>query len=454
MIRTSLYSASRMVAQGIRSKPVFAVSGPVWRQCYSTKKDDKPQSILTDDLLAKAGFEEPEPTEEKQAGEEKGERRRKRRNQTSKDRQRERYANWFYILSLVGGGLGAAYMARNWDNEEEQKRLDGADIPNGYQPGPMYHRFNKRFGSFFSFFLEPAFENLLPPPPPEAYRRPLTLVVTLDDFLIHSEWDRKNGWKTGKRPGLDYFLGYLSQYYEVVIFSSNLQMYSEKIVGKLDPLHAYVSYALFREGCRYKDGKLIKDLSLLNRDLNKVVMIDVEEDSAALQPENSIILKPWDGKNDDTLVKLIPFLEYIATQNIKDVRPILNSFQDKSNIIEEYGERERKLREQWYKENKSVIENSNRLNNLLSTLMGVSSSDSNGSKGPKMPLDVIRERGQMQYEHFQKYLKENASKFLEEEQKLKDEFGKLTLNKMLTQGAPTAEDIAKAQAERMKEQTN
>lgn len=437
------------------SRPLPSMYGPALRVRYSTKKDDKPQSILTDDLLAKAGFEEPEsskPEEEEKGGEEKGERRRKRRNQTSKDRQRERYANWFYILSFIGGGLGAGYMARNWDSEEEQKRLEGDNIPNGFAPGDMYGRFSKRFGSFFSFFLEPAFENLLPPPPPEAYRRPLTLVVTLDDFLIHSEWDRKNGWKTGKRPGLDYFLGYLSQYYEIVIFSSNSQMYSEKIVSKLDPLHAYVSYALFREGCRYKDGKLIKDLSLLNRDLSKVVMIDVEEDSAALQPENSIILKPWDGKQDDTLVKLIPFLEYMATQNIKDVRPILNSFQDKSNIIEEYGAREKKLREKWYEENKHLIENSNRLNSILSTLMGVSNTSS-GSRGPKMPLDIIRERGQMQYEHFQKYLKENASKFLEEEQKLKDEFGKMTLNKILTQGPPTAEDIAKAQAERLKEQS-
>lgn len=75
----------------------------------------------------------------------------------------------------------------------------------------------------------------------------------------------------------------------------------------MDPYHAYISYALFREACRYKDGKLIKDLSLLNRDLGKTVMIDVDEDSASLQPENSIIVKKWEGQPDDYLVRLIPF---------------------------------------------------------------------------------------------------------------------------------------------------
>jgi len=65
------------------------------------------------------------------------------------------------------------------------------------------------------YFNEPAYEKLLPPPAPEPYRRPYTLLLDLDDLLIHSEWTREHGWRTAKRPGLDYFIGYLSQYYEV-----------------------------------------------------------------------------------------------------------------------------------------------------------------------------------------------------------------------------------------------
>ncbi|KAG7662378.1 TIM50 [[Candida] subhashii] len=417
------------------------------------KKDEGPQSILTEDMLARAGFEDIEANKEskttesaetEESGDEKTKRKR-RRAQTSKDIQRERYANMFYLLSLVGGIAGVGYMSRDWDSDKEQEEMDGKDIDNGYTPQLMYGRLNKRLGSLFTFFSEPAFENLLPPPAPEAYRRPLTLVLTLDDLLIHSNWDTQHGWRTAKRPGLDYFLGYLSQYYEIVIFSSNSQMYSEKTVGKLDPYHAYVSYALFREACRYKDGKLIKDLSLLNRDLAKTVIVDVEEDTVSLQPENAIVVNKWDGKADDYLISLIPFLEYLATQQFADVRPILNTYKDKSKIVEEFAEREKKLREQWNKDHKQAGQPN--AANFIAKLLGVPQV---GSKQSKMPLDLIREHGQLQYEHFQNYLRENAHKFLEEEQKLKDEFGKVTLNKLITEGAPSAEDIAKAQAERAK----
>ena len=31
---------------------------------------------------------------------------------------------------------------------------------------------------------------------------------------------RQHGWRTAKRPGVDYFLAYLSQFYEIVIFTT------------------------------------------------------------------------------------------------------------------------------------------------------------------------------------------------------------------------------------------
>lgn len=416
---------------------------------YSDKKDIKTtKSILTEDLLAKAGFEDPETakregTEEEPSSEgSENPRRRKRRAQTSKDKQRERNANYFYLASLIASIAGVGYLSRNWDEGEETKNIE-----NGYSPSLMYERFTERLSSLFSFFSDPVFENLLPPPAPEGYRRPLTLVLTLDDFLIHSEWDTKNGWRTAKRPGLDYFIAYLAGYYEIVIFGTNSQMYSEKAVSKLDPYHAYISYALFKEGCRYQDGKLIKDLSLLNRDLSKTIIIDVDADSYSLQPENAIPVPKWDGSSDDYLVRMIPFLEYIATQQIKDVRPILASFNNKDNIIPEFEERERKLREKWRKDNSHLFENRPNAGNAIAKLLGLPQA---ANKEPKMPLDIIREHGQLQYEHFQKYIKENAPKIIEEEQKLKDEFGKITLNKLMTEGQPTPEDIAKAQAEMAK----
>ncbi|KAK6465510.1 mitochondrial inner membrane protein required for protein import [Scheffersomyces coipomensis] len=466
-LRSRLITSTSLLALNnsrslMRSIPVRSYSSKE----TDKKKNDQPQSILTEDILAKAGFEDIDPknhqakegeqenpTEEESNDGSQGEkttRRSRRRAQTSKDIKRERAANLFYLFSFAGAIVGVGYLSRDWDNEKEQKSLEAENIDNGYTPQLMYERLTKRLSSLFTFFSEPAFEQLLPPPAPEAYRRPLTLVLTLDDLLVHSSWDTKHGWRTAKRPGLDYFLGYLSQYYEIVIFGSNYQVYSDKTVNKLDPYHAFISFALFKEACRYKDGKNIKDLSLLNRDLGKTIMIEVDETCASLQPENSIVLKPWEGKSDDDLIKLIPFLEYLATQPVKDVRPILSSFKDKSNIIEEFTERERLLRERWAKDNQHLLNQTGKPNagNFLAQLFGVPSFN----KEPKMPLDIIREHGQFQYQQMLKHLNENIQKFLEDDKKFTEQFGKTSINKLLTEERPSPEKIAEMQAEFKKKQ--
>lgn len=81
------------------------------------------------------------------------------------------------------------------------------------------------------------------------------------------------------------------------------------LLDKLDP-YQYAMYRLYREATRYVDGKYVKDLSHLNRDLSKVIIMDSNPDSFSLQPENGIALKPWKGEvKDQGLLEYIPFLE-------------------------------------------------------------------------------------------------------------------------------------------------
>jgi len=49
-----------------------------------------------------------------------------------------------------------------------------------------------------------------------------TLVLDLDDTLVHSDWTRGRGWRTFKRPGAEDFIRQLAQYYELVVFTSQL----------------------------------------------------------------------------------------------------------------------------------------------------------------------------------------------------------------------------------------
>jgi import inner membrane translocase subunit TIM50 len=265
----------------------------------------------------------------------------------------------------------------------------------------------------------------------------LTLVLSLDDLLIHSEWSQKTGWKTAKRPGVDYFLGYLSQYYEIVLFSSNYMMYSEKIIEKLDPLRAYISYQLFKEHCLYKDGAHIKDLSKLNRDLSKTVILDVEEDSIKLQPENAIKLDKWLGTADDELIKLIPFFEYLATQQVKDVRPVLASYKDKTKIPEEFNQRVAKLREEF--EGKQSKRGGA---NFLTGLLGMP------SLKQKFPLDAIHDEGVKNYQHFQKLIKEEEAKLKQQHEMPKETF---KLKDLVEGNLPSQEELMKRQLEKQAE---
>ncbi|CAG8459379.1 4704_t:CDS:10 [Dentiscutata heterogama] len=202
-------------------------------------------------------------------------------------------------------------------------------------------RLQARTNDITHFFTEPSSDKLLPDRDTIPSLPPLTLVINLDQTLIYSTWDRKHGWRTAKRPGVDYFLYAASNLFEVVIFTSQPSYVAEQILAKLDPL-GMVPFRLFRESTRYVEGK---DISKLNRDLSKVIVMDSNPDAYSLQPENVITVPPWTGDPNDTyLVDIIPFLEGISLllSEVQDIRPVVKEFQGK-NVTKFYPEWE----EQW-----------------------------------------------------------------------------------------------------------
>lgn len=449
--------------QSLRSKRFIFSKNNILFQKKQGKSTKQPQSILTDDLLTRAGIDIDDPSLSTKNGsqsiineinredkddaqqqqqdntDENQAKKFKRSRKTTTELKRERYANWFYIFSFSAIGGYALYMTRDWEDNEPQELKD--KVANGYTASLMYGRFKARFSSIFTYFQEPPFPDLLPPPPPPPYQRPLTLVLSLEDLLVHSEWTQKNGWRTAKRPGVDYFLGYLSQYYEIVLFSSNYMMYSEKIAEKLDPLHAFISYNLYKEHCVYKNHTHIKDLSKLNRDVNKVIIIDTNPDSYKLQPENAIPMKPWKGEYDDKLIQLIPFLEYLATQQVSDVKPILNSFKDKYNIPLEFHERVNKLRTKFLEEQEKRTKG-----NWALRLLGVANTVSSTSK---FPLDLIREEGEKNYIRFMKLIEEEKEKMRIQQEKMSGQT--FTLKDYVEGNIPTPEQQMEQQAKLQKE---
>lgn len=357
----------------------------------------------------------------------------------------ERNRKWWtrFMLAVAGSGsaLSIAYMGRNWEDSIEADRHP--DIPNGWTPLLWWQRTKARWGESVSYYQDPAFEKLLPDPDP-SFERPYTLCLSLDDMLIHSEWTREHGWRVAKRPGMDYFIRYLSQYYELVLFTTQPFGMAEPVVRKLDPFR-FIMWPLYREATKYEDGEIVKDLSYLNRDLSKVIILDTNASHVRKQPENAIVLNPWKGEaGDKELVALIPFLEYIHTMQYSDVRKILKSFEGK-HIPTEFARREAIARKEF---NKKLAEKKGHGKpsgmGALGGLLGLKPSKMSmtvpidGEQDPseayaqgKMIQDLARERGQRNYQALEKEIRENGEKWLKEEQQAMEKAQQEMMNSMM-----------------------
>lgn len=175
---------------------------------------------------------------------------------SSNERKKNALIKYTY-LAVAGAFVGwTLYLGRNWESEEEEKRHP--DAPSGWGLGLFYNRARARMGSTLSYYNEPAFPKLLPAEEADPnLRLPLTLVLSLEDLLVHQEWTRERGWRIAKRPGVDYFIRYLSQYYELVLFTSQPSFIGDSVLKKLDP-YRIIRWPLFREATLYEKGEYVK----------------------------------------------------------------------------------------------------------------------------------------------------------------------------------------------------
>uniref|UniRef100_A0A5S6QUF8 Mitochondrial import inner membrane translocase subunit TIM50 n=1 Tax=Trichuris muris TaxID=70415 RepID=A0A5S6QUF8_TRIMR len=200
---------------------------------------------------------------------------------------------------------------------------------------------------FEQYIKEPSREKLLPEQLKEPfYQPPITLVVELSGVLVHPEWTYQTGWRFKKRPGVEHFIQQVGYpHFELVIFTHESGLTAHPIVESLDP-SGLAMYRLYRDATKYLKGEHVKDLSCLNRDLSKVILIDWNPKACQLQPENTLLVPKWDGSDHDAdLVDLAAMLTAIAAGDVADVRPILEYYSAMDNPVEEFRKRRRLLME-------------------------------------------------------------------------------------------------------------
>ena len=135
-----------------------------------------------------------------------------------------------------------------------------------------------------------------------------TLVLDLDETLIHYEESDNGDDHVLYRPFAQKFVEEIAKYYEIVIFTAAQQDYADYILDRLDTTKA-ISHRLYRRHTIENDGVYQKDLSKIGRDLSKTLIVDNSAENFQLQPDNGIYIKSWyDDPNDRALLQLAPLL--------------------------------------------------------------------------------------------------------------------------------------------------
>ena len=186
--------------------------------------------------------------------------------------------------------------------------------------------------------------------PPKISKKHKTLVIDLDETLVHSYFDiyplkKKPDMSfqiineeklvhiyTLVRPGAIDFLNKMSELFEIVIFTASVSKYALPIINFIDKENK-CEFKLFREHCSIFNNGFTKDLKRLSRDLNNLIILDNNPNCFFLNKENGFPIKTWiDDIHDKELFKIIPYLKFLANEKIKDVRPILTKIKRGNDI--------------------------------------------------------------------------------------------------------------------------
>ena len=187
--------------------------------------------------------------------------------------------------------------------------------------------------------------NLLLPQKSSEFSDKKTLILDLDETLVHSSFVpfEKNDIILNVdfesvmyniyvlvRPRAEEFIKKVSKFYEIVIFTASIAKYALPLLDILDN-EKNIKYRLTREHCTFLNGIYIKELKKLNRNLKDLIILDNSPLAYAFDSDNGLPIKAWyDDKGDKELDKVFPILEFLS--KTKDVRKFINKFVNNNEI--------------------------------------------------------------------------------------------------------------------------
>lgn len=172
---------------------------------------------------------------------------------------------------------------------------------------------------------------ILPSLYPRSSNHHYTLVLDLDETLLHTRWIKgsQERYIVHERPFVREFLRSVKELhcFEIVIFTAGVQDYADTVIDILDEETNAIHHRLYRQHTTTWGWFRLKDLSLLNRDLSTTLLVDNSPEVFANHPTNGVPISAWEGSEsskkvgdiitpdvteDFAMINLFIWLEYLS----------------------------------------------------------------------------------------------------------------------------------------------
>lgn len=105
---------------------------------------------------------------------------------------------------------------------------------------------------------------------------------------------------------MDKFLEESSKYYNIIIYTDKAQEYSDAVIDMIDK-NKVIYKRFYKQHCMIMGGAFIKEITIVNKDLSRSVLIDNCSTGISLNKDNSFLIKSFKGDDDDDLL-----IEYLV----------------------------------------------------------------------------------------------------------------------------------------------
>lgn len=200
---------------------------------------------------------------------------------------------------------------------------------------------------------------------PELKENKKTLLLDLDETLIHADFEEKfpvhdkeiTFFEDGEeykvninlRPKVKEFLKKVSELFEVIVFTAGIKEYADAVLDFLDPEKSLIKHRLYRNSCICVNNAVhIKDLRIFsNRNLENIFIVDNSFYSFVNQPDNGILINSfYHNKDDNELINLFYYLRnyLLSSEDVRKSNEQIFNFK----TMTEKARRNKSLRRYWY----------------------------------------------------------------------------------------------------------